>query len=108
MDKPSTHEHVGHMPHEHLGSDATTKAEDTLKDPVCGMVVTAQSLHHVEHDGHPYYFCSSKCQEKFSAEPQKYIADIHDAVPKAPVTAVAGTNYTRPPHPGSPQDHPGH
>ena len=107
MDTPSTHEHVGHTHHDHHDRDATTKAEDPLKDPVCGMTVTAQSVHHVEHDGQPYYFCSSKCQEKFSAEPQKYIADVRDAVPTAPVKAAAGTIYTCPMHPEIRQDHPG-
>src|SRR3546814_14317973 len=34
-----------------------------LKDPVCGMSVTEQSPYHLEHDGQPFYFCSTGCQE---------------------------------------------
>ena len=107
MDTPSTHEHMGHTHHDHHDRDATTTAEDTLKDPVCGMAVTAQSARHVAHDGQPYYFCSAKCQEKFSAEPQRYVEDVRDAAPAVPVAAVAGTIYTCPMHPEIRQDHPG-
>ena len=46
-----------------------------LKDPVCGMTVTAQSEHHAEHDGRPYYFCSAKCQTKFVADPARYAGE---------------------------------
>ncbi|MEO8123165.1 MAG: heavy metal-binding domain-containing protein, partial [Burkholderiales bacterium] len=77
-----------------------------MKDPVCGMTVTAQSAHHVEHDGRPYYFCSAKCQAKFSDEPQKYVAGVRGAAPAAPV-AEAGAIYTCPMHPEIRQDHPG-
>ena len=45
-------------------------AEGAIKDPVCGMTVTEQSPHHIEHEGRPYYFCSAKCLQKFSAEPR--------------------------------------
>src|SRR3546814_3763243 len=36
-----------------------------LKVPVCGMSVTEQSPYHLEHDGQPFYFCSTGCQAKF-------------------------------------------
>ncbi len=90
--------------HEH---HATTQAGDVLKDPVCGMTVTAQSAHHVEHASHPYYFCSAKCQAKFNADPQKYVSGVRDSAPTAPVPAQAGTIYTCPMHPEIRQDHPG-
>ena len=90
--------------HEH---DATANTALALKDPVCGMTVTVQSAHHAEHEGHPYYFCSDKCQAKFSADPQKYVAGVRDAAPTAPVPAQAGAIYTCPMHPEIRQDHPG-
>ncbi len=104
MDKPSRDQHAGHAHHAH---GATTKTADSLKDPVCGMTVTAQSAHHAEHDGHPYYFCSAKCQAKFSADPKRYVAGVGDAAPAAPVPAPAGAIYTCPMHPEIRQDHPG-
>ena len=43
-----------------------------LKDPVCGMAVTANSFHQLEHEGRPYYFCSASCKGKFTANPSAY------------------------------------
>ena len=73
MDK---HAHAGHEGHGHSHPQSESKVStDTagLKDPVCGMTVTEQSPHHVQHEGRPYYFCSAKCLAKFSAEPAKYV-----------------------------------
>jgi len=92
------------MHHEHA---ATAQTPDALKDPVCGMTVTAQSAHHVEHEGHPYYFCSSKCQAKFSTDPKAYAASTPDAALAAPKPVEAGKIFTCPMHPEIRQDHPG-
>jgi Cu+-exporting ATPase len=75
-----------------------------LKDPVCGMTVTAQSPHALEHEGHPVYFCSAGCKAKFAANPAKYLLPEAGAVDE-PV--AAGTIYTCPMHPEVRQDHPG-
>jgi Cu+-exporting ATPase len=109
VDEPLKHEHAGHAHHGHRDHGAAKKVGDTLKDPVCGMTVTAQSAHHVEHAGRPYYFCSAKCQAKFSDEPQKYVEGVRGATPAAPAVPVAeaGTIYTCPMHPEIRQDHPG-
>lgn len=97
-----------HAEHTHHVGDKHPARADTLTDPVCGMAVTAQSKHHVEHAGKPYYFCSANCQIKFSAEPQKYVTASGEAVPKeAEPQAAAGTVYTCPMHPEIRQDHPG-
>ena len=85
-----------------------------LKDPVCGMKVTAQSVHHAEHQGRPYYFCSAKCLAKFSAQPGQYTdpappsTSSPSSPPAAPVAdAAAAAVYTCPMHPEVRQDHPG-
>jgi Cu+-exporting ATPase len=45
------------------------------KDPVCGMTVDpARAKATYEHAGKTYYFCCRGCQEKFSAEPAKYLS----------------------------------
>jgi len=42
-------------------------------DPVCGMTVDEKSAAgNVVHSGTTYYFCSSKCQHEFEANPAKY------------------------------------
>lgn len=86
-----------------------TIAPDELKDPVCGMTVTDQSPHRHDHAGQLYYFCSARCKEKFTAEPQRYLQPVQMAVtvPKAP-EAASGTIYTCPMHPEIRQEHPGH
>ena len=113
MDLPARQGHPGHAPdhphagHAHQHADGAAKTVAGLKDPVCGMAVTEQSPHHVEHEGRPYYFCSAKCQAKFMAEPGRYLhGGIVDA-PAAGAAAPAGTVYTCPMHPEIRQDHPG-
>jgi len=89
-----------------------------LKDPVCGMAVSVDSSHQLQHEGRPYYFCSARCRSKFAADPSTFIAKLAapdapapGAAPAAPVTPPepepAGTIYTCPMHPEIRQDHPG-
>lgn len=42
-----------------------------VKDPVCGMDISKDSVHHVESAGQTYYFCSDSCLGKFEATPRK-------------------------------------
>ena len=49
-------------------------ASGTLRDPVCGMSVSAESQHRTTHDGETYYFCCAGCLNKFRASPEKYLA----------------------------------
>jgi heavy metal translocating P-type ATPase len=45
-----------------------------VQDPVCGMDVDpATSEHHLERDGHDFYFCSASCRGKFEAQPNAYL-----------------------------------
>src|SRR5712692_9852970 len=45
------------------------------KDPVCGMTVSPEkAAGKVEHAGKTYYFCSKGCAERFSHEPEKFLA----------------------------------
>ena len=103
MDMPSRHDHSAHA---HRPTTSTPPA-DSLKDPVCGMAVTPQSEHHVEHAGRPYYFCSVKCQAKFVAEPERYAGASAAQVPDQAQAQPADTIYTCPMHPEIREDHPG-
>ena len=44
------------------------------RDPVCGMIVDPHSAagSHV-HEGFTYYFCATRCLEKFKADPGKFL-----------------------------------
>ena len=57
-----------------------------------------------EHDGSEHYFCSSRCHDKFRADPELYLPGAHlDAVEEVP----EGTIYTCPMHPEIRQAGPG-
>jgi P-type Cu+ transporter len=92
--------------HQHHGSSAPSESASPtdLKDPVCGMTVTAQSGHMLTHEGRTFYFCSAKCQGKFAANPLQYLAP---EPPAETSPAVTGAIYTCPMHPEIRQDHPG-
>jgi Cu+-exporting ATPase len=88
------HHHDHHHAHGHQGGGVAPA--ETVKDPVCGMTVdpaTAKQRH--THEGHPYYFCSGRCREKFIADPAKYLSPA--SAPAEPVPG--GTIYTCPMHP---------
>ena len=94
----TAHRHpAGHSP-DHQADPAA------LKDPVCGMAVTEQSAHQAKHEGRTFYFCSAKCQGKFTEDPLQYLTHA-PAREQAP--AEAGTVFTCPMHPEIRQDHPG-
>ena len=82
-----------------------TNASSNLKDPVCGMTVTAESKHHYFFKGLMYYFCSHGCNEKFISSPDKYLDE--DARDTLMTASLAGAIYTCPMHPQIRQDHPG-
>lgn len=70
-------------------------------DPVCGMKVGSESQHSAKHAGRRYYFCSQRCQEKFQADPGKYVRPVVAAA--VPAAAI----YTCPMHPEIRQLSPG-
>ncbi len=78
-------------------------AQVSLKDPVCGMTVTEQASHVLQHEGKPVYFCSAGCKAKFSANPASYLAPVLKST--APESTPTKTNiqtgivYTCPMHP---------
>jgi P-type Cu+ transporter len=82
-----------------------------MRDPVCGMEVTPESAAGTkEWHNETYFFCSSHCLEKFSADPAEYSdhpalgASSHDSQKKA---VVPVKEYTCPMHPEIIQDTPG-
>ncbi|MBU1211250.1 MAG: heavy metal translocating P-type ATPase [Alphaproteobacteria bacterium] len=97
-------QHENHAHDHHHGHGGHTNGALGVKDPVCGMTVDPHTAKHRHtHEGHPYYFCSGKCREKFIADPAKYLKP--ETKPAAPVPA--GTIYTCPMHPEIRQEGPG-
>ena len=58
-------------------------------DPVCGMTVDpATAAGQADHQGVRYYFCSTHCQHKFSADPAKFISIGQPKTEKDPVCGM--------------------
>ncbi|MEO6113892.1 MAG: heavy metal translocating P-type ATPase [Sphingomicrobium sp.] len=100
----------------HESPAAKTAGTDgaTVTDPVCGMKVdTRTAQHRFELDDTPYYFCSSRCLEKFKGNPDAYLnpgnsdpAASHPAM-GALTEPTGGTIWTCPMHPEIRRDKPG-
>jgi len=78
------------MEHGEHGAGGSSAAGDSppvakVKDPVCGMMVTpgaAKGGSHA-HAGTTYWFCNPRCNEKFSAEPDKWLAPAEKSLAHA-------------------------
>ena len=87
------------------GGGHGTKINDSgLKDPVCGMSVTADSKHHFAYLGQTYYFCAASCLAKFSKDPDIY---LDPSKRPAPIAAAKDAIFTCPMHPEVEQVGPG-
>ncbi|NJL18057.1 MAG: YHS domain-containing protein [Nitrospira sp.] len=64
-------------------------------DPVCGMTVqpaTAAGLY--EYRDKTYYFCATRCLDKFRADPEYYLIPAEQRGPKpTPIPAGANVQY---------------
>ncbi len=61
-------------------------------DPVCGMTVQpATAAGSYEYRGKKYYFCATRCLEKFSADPEYYVAPPEQRIPKAVSVPASGS-----------------
>jgi Cu+-exporting ATPase len=75
------------------------------KDPVCSMNVNPQeAAGKVEHRGQAYYFCSTRCADRFQKEPEKFLAasgtaGMEGAVVQPKAASAQGVRYTCPMHP---------
>src|SRR5258708_35551029 len=79
-------------------------------DPVCGMTVDpdrAAARH--DHNGQTYYFCSVNCQQRFQADPGRFLRADH--IPAMTETAAptpgSARQYVCPMHPQVVRDRPG-
>ncbi|MDT8070884.1 MAG: heavy metal translocating P-type ATPase [Terriglobia bacterium] len=59
-----------------MNPEQKTQETVRVKDPVCGMMVDPAAARggSFEHKGTTYYFCNPRCNEKFQAEPEKFLA----------------------------------
>src|SRR5262245_44431125 len=76
-----------------------TPSEKTAIDPVCGMRVDPRQPRggSWEHEGQQFHFCNPRCREKFSADPERYLAPKPEPEPAPQLSAAV--EYTCPMHP---------
>ena len=106
---PHSHDEAGKaMP------QGASDGPDSVRDPVCGMQVSAaRTPYHALHGGTKYHFCSAKCRERFITNPVRYTDDAPQQVEVTAPAAVAqpsgthATVYTCPMHPQIRQPGPG-
>ncbi|MGF7212763.1 Cu+-exporting ATPase [Skermanella aerolata] len=102
--------HRGHE-HHRTGHQAGHVNRATVKDPVCGMTVDPeQTEYHARHGNEIFHFCSARCRDKFTANPEPYLKPA--AKLAAPEKAghpapKPGVIYTCPMHPEIRQEGPG-
>ncbi len=60
--------------HRMQGATVDRAQPGELKDPVCGMTVSAAGAPEATHRGVTYHFCSDQCLQKFRAQPDAYAA----------------------------------
>src|SRR5438132_4545187 len=93
---------VDHSHHRSTSGPAAATAQ--ARDPVCGMTVApARARFRADHAGTTYYFCSAGCAQKFTADPDRYLA--RHLTPGVPGHDTA--TYTCPMHPQIRQAGPG-
>ena len=106
-------ERQDHM-HSHTRHRHDGETMPMAKDPVCGMMVDPETAaHHVDISGTRHHFCSTRCRDKFEANPGRYLnppasdsavqASALDALPEA----AQGTIWTCPMHPQIRRNGPG-
>jgi Cu+-exporting ATPase len=93
---------------DHTAPRQAVDAGDTGKtatDPVCGMSVDPNAGKPTfRHEGVDYHFCSQRCHDRFSADPEHFLSGAHRAAEK---DVPAGTLYTCPMDPEIVQEGPG-
>src|SRR5512146_1205903 len=73
-----------------LGAPKAPPAAPPERDPVCGMMVDpTHAAGKAEHNGKTYYFCNPRCEQRFRAEPEKFLAPKTDSGSPA-LAMVAG------------------
>ena len=73
-------------------------------DPVCGMTVSPDSPLRTDYKGTTYFFCAPGCLQRFTADPDRYLAPKTTA---PPTMAELDAIYTCPMHPEVRQQGPG-
>ena len=86
---------------------ASSQGADQIVDPVCGMLVKAESSHRSLHGDQTVLFCSARCKAKFDSDPHAYLRDSGVRHEHAFSTEPIGSKWTCPMHSQIVRDAPG-
>lgn len=98
------------LPGQIPGEPTPVAPSDSVIDPVCGMtVVPAKAKGTSEYQGKHYYFCSTKCKQRFDADPQAFLnkTQAPSYATQKPATIQHPGKYTCPMCPEVASDKPG-
>ena len=87
--------------------DASEQPPGSARDPVCGMTVDTRTAHRAEHAGADYFFCSTGCRDKFTAEPARYLGARRGEGANVAAPKTDEALWTCPMHPQIVRDAPG-
>jgi Cu+-exporting ATPase len=86
-----------------ISETSTDVNRETCRDPVCGMEVDpATVVHWTDFGNSRFYFCCSRCRDRFAADPETFLAGK-----ATPEPAPEGALYTCPMDPEVVQEGPG-
>jgi len=89
-----------------IGAPKLASSATLERDPVCGMMVEpARAAGKAEYNGTTYYFCNPRCEQRFGAEPEKFLAPKPAAAPAS--SAAEPQTYICPMDPEVRQHGPG-
>ena len=89
-----------------IGAPKPASSATLERDPVCGMMVEpARAAGKAEYNGTTYYFCNPRCEQRFRAEPEKFLAPKPAAAPAS--SAAEPQTYICPMDPEVRQQGPG-
>jgi len=88
-------------------------SDNSVKDPVCGMIVDPQqAAGSFDYHGRTLFFCSLGCGERFKADPERFLNQPAESATDSMIkigthSPRADTKYTCPMHPEINRDAPG-
>ena len=62
------------------GDKVQARSATVAVDPVCGMTVSPAIAETSTFQGKEFFFCSSRCHEKFDASPTSFLGTTHQAM----------------------------
>jgi YHS domain-containing protein len=82
----------------HMTSHAVARGRGSqlTTDPVCGVPTSRHSEIKTQYSGREFHFCSETCREKFSEEPENFVAPDPGEAVRVPMQVVGAAEGVAP------------